>query len=134
MANKTTILKPDSFPGDWYGWVTNQISHIFVGIALVFFASLICFYSFGEMPNKLTIYGAIFAGYVAFEVLVQGWRGVDTVEDTTFVVGYGAAGVLAGFTEVEVGSPYLELNLLGLAPFFAVAIVHLIAGAMHRRS
>lgn len=29
-----TLLTPDSFPNDWYGWITNQSGHFLLGIVI----------------------------------------------------------------------------------------------------
>ena len=133
MTRKTTILEADDFANDWYGWVTNQLGHIALGVFLVFVAALVGFLHVGEMPQKVAIYALILTGYVCFELGVQGWRGWDTIEDTVFTAGYGAGAILAGFTEIEAGQPHLAVNILGVAPFFAISALHLFAGAMYRR-
>lgn len=28
------LLTPDSFPDDWYGWITNQSGHVLLGIVI----------------------------------------------------------------------------------------------------
>lgn len=133
MRIRTSLFEADDFAGDWYGWATNQISHIALGVFLVF---LICMFGFvvaDEMPYKGAVYALILFGYVAFELAAQGWRGWDTVEDTVFTAGYGAGGTLAGFSEVSAGSPMVAVDVVGLAPFFTMAVVHLTAGALYRR-
>jgi len=132
MQTQTTIFEPDAFPNDWYGWCTNQISHIFVGLFAVFVLCILAFFVIGEMPHKAAVYSVVLCGYVAFEVIAQGWRGLDTIEDTVFVTAYGAGGILAGFTEVEAGSTVLAVNIFGLLPFFTVAVLHLIFGSLAR--
>lgn len=132
MQGIATIFKADNFAGDWYGWATNQISHVFVGVFLVFWLCTCYFFTFGEMPYKTAVLGVMLSGYLLFEIGVQGWRGLDTIEDTVFTVGYGAAGVLSGFTEVSQGSPLVAVNVIGLAPFFAMAVAHLVAGSAAR--
>ena len=128
-----TLLEADDFANDWYGWLTNQLGHIALGVFLVFVATLFAFLHIGEMPYKVTVYALIITGYLAFELGVQRWRGWDTVEDTVFTAGYGAGGVLSGFTEVAPGDPLLAVDLLSVAPFFIMAAMHLTAGALYRR-
>lgn len=62
-------MTPDAFLNDWYGYITNQSGHFFLGMALSLF-----------VPVWL-----IAAGYVAWEVL-SGWLWWDSVEDISFVV------------------------------------------------
>lgn len=133
MREQTTILEPDDFADDWYGWLTNQVSHIGLGIFAVFFLSLACFLFVGEMPYKIAAYTVILLGYLLFEIVGQGWRGWDSMEDTAFVVAYGAGGVLSAFSEVSPGSPMVSFSLIGAAPFFFIAAAHLAAGVMYRR-
>lgn len=129
----TSLFDPDDFTGDWYGWMTNQASHIGLGVLLTFFLCVGLFLTFGEMPYKIAVLAVIATGYLAFEFGVQRWRGWDTIEDTVFVVGYGASGALVGFSEVTPGSAQLSVNLVDLLPYFAVASVHLLAGSLYRR-
>lgn len=133
MPKQTSLLEADEFPNDWYGWATNQISHIGLGVFIVFAVCLASFGIFGEMPYKDAVYATVLFGYLAFELGVQGWREWDTVEDTTFVTFYGAGGALAGFSEIAPGDAVLSVNPIGLLPFFAVAVLHLVAGSLFRR-
>lgn len=133
MRNQTTIFEPDDFEGDWYGWLTNQVSHTGLGIFAVFFLSLACFLFAGEMPYKVAVYAVILFGYLLFEMVGQGWRGWDSLEDTAFVVAYGAGGVLSSFSEVSPGSPLVSFSVIGAAPFFFIAATHLAAGVIYRR-
>lgn len=127
-----SLSEPEAFLDDWYGWLTNQAAHIGVGVFLVFCLCVTYWSAYGEMPDKTAVYLTILSGYVAFEIVIQGWRSFDTIEDSVFVVGYGAAAVLAGFTEVVPGSPVVAVDVLALAPFFIVAFVHLVAGSIFR--
>lgn len=129
----TSLFDSDAFENDWYGWVTNQGSHIGLGVLLTFVLCAGFFLFFGEMPFKLAVLAVIATGYLAFEVGVQGWRGIDTIEDTVFVVGYGASGALVGFSEIAPGSAHLSINLMDLLPYFAVSSLHLLTGAWQRR-
>lgn len=127
-----SLLTPDDFADDQYGWLTNQISHAALGVFLVFSLCTTHYVVAGEFPHKTHVFLLIFAAYVLFEVLVQGWRGSDTVEDTVFVVGYGASGVLASFTELEVGSSVVLVDVLTIGIFFAFAMAHLFTGLRYR--
>lgn len=134
MQKMTSLLEPDAFENDWYGWVTNQVSHIGLGVGLTFFISVVFFLMFGEMPYKVSVLSLIAAGYIAYELGVQGWQGADTVEDSVFVVGYGSSGALAAFSEMSIGSSLLSVDLIALLPFFVVAVCHVAAGALFRRT
>ena len=130
----SNLFSPDNFKGDWYGWLTNQVSHTFLGIFLVFFASMAGFSALGEFPVKLNMLIAIGAVYILFvELYLQGWRGFDTIEDSMFVVGYGAAGPLAASFELLPGKAAIIMDLDPLVPFFYVFIAHIIAGVAWRK-
>lgn len=127
------LLTPSNFLDDWYGWLTNQVSHIFLGLFLVFVFSMAGFWAFGEFPYKINMLIAIGAVYfLGVEMALQGWRGFDTIEDTIFVVGYGASGALGASIEVMPGKTTIIMDLQPLLPFFYVLTAHLIAGVSWR--
>ncbi len=128
----TSLTDPSAFPDDWYGWLTNQISHIGLGVFLTFALCSLYWLINGEMPYRVAAYMVIASGYLAFEIYVQGWRRFDTIEDTVFTVGYGTSAILAAFQEITVGSPLVAVNILSLMPFFIVACIHLLAGSISR--
>lgn len=133
MSNR--LFTSDSFPNDWYGWLTNQVSHVFLGIFAVFVVSMAGFAFWGEFPvrtHMLLLIGVIYL--LLIEVWLQGWRGWDTLEDTIFVVGYGAAGPLSAAAELEVGTTKIIMDLSPLLPYFYVCTAHLIAGSVWRMS
>lgn len=126
------ILTPSRFEGDWYGWATNQISHIGVGLFLVFATCFIEWGIRGEFPYRWQVWGAVFFCYVVFEVWGQGWRGFDTIEDVMFVTVYGAGSVLTVFHEVNGATGEFCGKIADIAPFFWIAIAHLMAGSLIR--
>jgi hypothetical protein len=122
------LITPDRFPRDWYGWATNQLGHIMIGLALACGLTLVHFWALGEFPYKLHLFALIGAGYLAFELAFQKWQGWDTVEDWIFVCVYGAGGAIGTVTEREVGSLIAALDLTAVAWAFAAAGGHLAAG------
>jgi hypothetical protein len=129
------LFTSDSFPNDWYGWLTNQVSHIFLGLFSVFVLSMAGFVVMGEFPVKTHMLALIFVLYLgAAEIWLQGWRGWDTIEDTVFVVVYGAAGPLSASAEIEAGNSAIIMDLEPLLPYFYVFVAHLIAGVLWRVS
>lgn len=80
-----TMLDPDDFKNDPYGYVTNQISHIFLGFSLTTFY---CFVidKMSHYPDQ-TLSALIISGmyFIWWEILRQGWYGWDTIEDTAYV-------------------------------------------------
>lgn len=121
----------DDFGGDWYGWLTNQISHIGLGVALALVLSGLWFWAAGEFPVKLIAWPCLLLGYLAAEFL-RGWSGLDSVEDTVFVAGYGCGGAFLLFTEIEPGQPLLVVSVADVLPVLGVAVAHLIVGVWKR--
>ncbi len=132
MTPLRNLFEASSFDGDWYGWLTNQVSHIFLGLALVFVSCFLWLAAVGEFPYRLHTWLSLVTLYLAYEWAFQGWRWFDTVEDTLFVTFYGAGGALYTFHEVAPGSPKFTGNITHLLPFFYVAAAHLFAGAAAR--
>lgn len=91
-------------------------------------SSAVVFLVLGELPYRSTVFLVILGGYIFYEVRRQAWQGWDTIEDTLFVVGYGAGGVLYSFTEAMPGSSKACVDLLSPIPFLAAAALHLAIG------
>lgn len=129
------MITPNSFPNDWYGWLTNQVSHVFLGIFAVFVFSMVGFAIFGEFPVKTHMLAVIGFLYIAIvELWLQGWRGLDTIEDSVFVIGYGASGALGASAEIMPGRSAIIMELGPLLPFFYIFTAHVIAGVLWRIS
>lgn len=127
------MIKPDAFKSDPYGYLTNQIGHIGLGVLLVFLISRGCFELVGEYPIRLHVWLITGAFYLfVVELAVQGWRGWDTVEDTIFVAFYGAGAPLYAFKEVTPGDPALSAEMPALDVFFMAAGAHLFVGVALR--
>lgn len=129
------MIAPSAFKGDPLGWLGNQTGHAFgVGaLGMVYIPTMASFVLAGEFPPKWAL--VICAGiiYLAFELLSQGWRGADTVEDWIFVVGYGVFGSACAFSEVAPGNPVAAFDAMAAAPIVTVMAVHLAFGAWLRR-
>ena len=146
------IFEADDFRRDWYGHLTNQISHTAIGAIAAWIGALCFFQLFGEYPVKLELFIALAAGYFAFELgafhavirLVgsvfgrvwnirgQGWQGRDTIEDWVFFVVWGAGGTMAAFSEIQVGSIWLAFDPSAPVIFAQGATVHLAIGTVMR--
>ena len=122
----------DDFAGDWYGYLTNQVSHMALGLMMALVLSLVWFVFMGEMPIKWQAWLACLGLYLGLE-LVRGWNGWDSVEDTVFTAGYGSGGAFLIFSELAPGEPFLGFNILVAAGLAFVAAVHLILGVIRRR-
>lgn len=127
------LSTPSSFKRDWYGWVTNQMAHITVGVMLTAFISAACFLTFGEFIFKVYLWGSI-AGLVAINefALQKSKKWWDSLEDFVFIVLYGAGTSIIMFDEVEPGSPAMVASITSIAPICIIVATHLIAGALSR--
>lgn len=127
------LIRPSAFLNDPYGYLTNQLGHIVVGVFLVFLVNRAAFEVFGQYPYKIHVWFLIVTFYVLIvEIRMQGWRGFDTIEDTAFTCFYGAGAPLWAFSEVAAGSPIVAGNIAMLDVFFAVAALHLTIGVGYR--
>lgn len=120
----------DDFRGDWYGYLTNQVSHIGLGVALAVAVSFAGLHIWGEYPIKLHAWALILAVYVSTEVL-RGWSGWDSAEDTAFVT-YGATGVFLVFREIAPGNDALIAHA-GQAVFLVILAGGHLAGGVATR-
>jgi hypothetical protein len=125
------MVKPDDFAFRPYGWFTNQSSHVALGVAITTITSLIGWWLITEYPYRMEIGVVVVALIGFFEVGVQGWQGVDTVNDITFML-YGALGSLLAFKEAEVGGVEVDGNPLNIAMAFPVVLTHLTVGSLWR--
>ena len=127
------LFESNSFPTDWYGYLTNQLGHIVVGVFLVFVVNRAGFELLGEYPHRLHVWWLVTIFYVlVVEVRMQGWRGFDTVEDSVFTCCYGAGAPLWAFSEVSAGSPIVSGDIAALDVFFLIASLHLAVGVGYR--
>ena len=125
------IFTSSDFRYDWYGFLTNQFSHISMGIYFVWAAAVLSFFAVGSMPFKLPLFFFISGAYFLYEVTFQGWRRWDTIEDTLFIT-YGQGGTLLAFTEIVVGSPVIGFSILKALPILTISTLHLLIGSYIR--
>lgn len=128
----STLTKPSAYPRDWYGWATNQLGHVMLGVMLACGITVAYFWAAGEFPFKWHLFAFIGGAYLAFELVFQKWQGWDTVEDWLFVCAYGAGGVIATVTEYEVGSLVADIDLRGAAWALAGVAGHISVGVAVR--
>ena len=121
----------DDFADDWYGYLTNQVSHVGLGLFLALFIAVTWFILGGEMPFKWPAWFACLGTYLVIE-LVRGWNGWDSAEDTLFTSGYGSGGAFLLFSEVTPGDPTLVLNLPMAGAVTAAMLTHLVWGVRRR--
>lgn len=121
----------DDFVDDWYGWLTNQISHLSVGVMAALAVSVAWYYIEGEFPFKVVLWPLLLGVYVLGEI-VRGWKSWDSIEDTIFFAGYGAGGALLVFSEITPGQPMLIVSAVDVLPILGLAAAHLAAGVAVR--
>lgn len=75
---------PDSFDRDPYGYISNQAGHIYLGFTITTFYAWILS-KIDTYPSQSWVFLAMVGGYLgAWELLRQGWREWDTIEDTLY--------------------------------------------------
>ena len=126
------MFTPDDFKDDWYGYLTNQISHVGLGLFLVWFVCAVSFLALGELPYKLALFFSISVLYFLYEMTFQGWRRFDTIEDTMFVAGYGAGGTVLAFSEFLVGTSLVAFDVYAPAYVILTMAIHLLVGCSVR--
>lgn len=124
-------FEQEAFRDDWYGWLTNQLGHIVLGLTIAYVAAMAWFGLAGEMPYKIIAWPVCLGLYVWLE-WVRGWAGWDSVEDTIFTSIYGSGGGYLLFTEVQPGSATLEFHSWSLFPAMGVILVHIVYGVSKR--
>lgn len=122
----------ERFDRDWYGYLTNQISHVGLGIFGTWIVCLIAFVISGDLPYRWQVFVGIAAVYAAKELVLDRWQGLDTIEDFLFVVVYGAGGTLVSFRQMNALSSDVVFNMFSALPFLGACAIHLLAGAFVR--
>ena len=134
MTNILCLFKElatqSNFKGDWYGWLTNQVSHASLGVFLTWIACVICYIFIGDLPYKFNVFTALAFAYIVWELVIQEWAGWDSVEDFLFVIVYGVGGTLLAFSQIV--GPTVIFNVFGAMPIFSIFVVHLILGVCYR--
>ena len=84
--NFKEFFKSQNFDNDPYGYLTNQIGHIVLGCYVVTLVVGFCFnFLCNEYPNQVPyVIAVMFAYVVIWELGVQGWKGLDTLEDSLY--------------------------------------------------
>lgn len=116
---------PSDFDRRPYAALTNQWGHYSGGAAVFLLFSAAWFALAGEMPLRYILAGALIAAYaIGIEVIAQGWRGKDSIEDTLFV-SMGALTVAVSAQEVAVAGGYsivqVDVTRLAVAVLAALA-------------
>jgi hypothetical protein len=123
---------PDGFTTNWYGYATNQVTHLAMGFSAVCVVSALYFGFHGEFSQKAHLWGLVAISYAIYEMAAQGWNGKDTVEDWVFFSLYGAGVPVVIMNEVTPGNPTLEVNSQLVVPAIGLVVAHLLGGIIAR--
>lgn len=127
-----SLFTPDDFKNEWYGWATNQWSHVVLGQVLfgwIMYASLL----FGEFAPRLDVLLIVAGIYAAWELFTSNRSKIwDSIEDFIFVVIYGAGWMAAVFTEVAPGLSGVYSDALSAIPLFGLFAFHTTVGVLLR--
>jgi len=126
----TTLFKPSRFLGDWYGYATNQLSHMLIGQVSAIVVASSAWWLFGEFPERIWAWLAILAAYLAWGA--RKWGGWDSIEDTMFFAIYGAGVALFASREIVPGGLNLVVDLQPFLMTAPVVAVHLAVGVWFR--
>jgi hypothetical protein len=127
-----SLLDAADFAGDWYGWITNQMSHALLGLLLyvAFCATWLAF--FGEYPARIVAFLVVVGGFAFFEVAIQrGGMILDSIEDTAFTA-YGAGALAVTFHEVTPGHAGFVGDIYSPLSVIFVFTLHSITGIAER--
>jgi len=80
------FAKPKAFRNNTYGYLTNQIGHIYLGFILTSAYVFLMWKLIGVHPNQNYCVAVVVSTYLIFwEGLYQKWSGWDSIEDTLYV-------------------------------------------------
>lgn len=123
---------PDDYKREPELFLANGAGHIGLGVWLAMAVCGLWLLMAGEFPRREGIWVVIAVGYMAWEMVRQGWRGKDTISDWVFVALYGSGGALYCFKEVVRGSDVVTASLFDILIVSIAPITHLIIGAVIR--
>ena len=127
-----SLLDADGFYSDWYGWLTNQMSHALLGLLLyvAFCATWLAF--FGEYPARIVAFLVVIGGFAFFEIAIQrGGMMLDSIEDTLFTA-YGAGALAVTFHEVAPGEAGFVGDIHSSLAVIFVFTLHSVVGIAER--
>jgi len=82
------FFKSEAYDKDAYGYLTNQIGHLVLGnylMTIVVSIAYFFYYDGSYYPSQIPFAIALMFGYVAiWELGIQGWKGLDTIEDSMY--------------------------------------------------
>lgn len=120
------LMTPNAFKGDWYGELTNQLSHTLAGVLATCICCMVWYAAAGEMPVRALVFMACFLPYpLLIEWAAQGWRKGDSWFDS-LMYGCGVLGPLVALRDVSTSGPPVIIPqpgpFLALVAFWAVML------------
>lgn len=110
--------EPESFEDDPVRWSYGQMGHGYVGLSVACHFTALLFAVGGAYPDQVAVAVFVCLGYLLWwELELQGWRGWDTLIDTTFFVAGATLFVFIDMREIiwilEVWVVFTNSALLG---------------------
>lgn len=112
-------MRAESYDNEPYMAALNQFAHYMLGVYATVAVCVTFAVVSGEMPYKTEVFFVLSAFYLGvIEIWKQGWRGRDTIIDSTFF-SLGVASPLVSVSELSIGPPIM----LGLNPFWSFFVM-----------
>lgn len=128
-----TLLTPDNFKNNWYGWITNQWAHVMLGQIMFGLAMVATFLVDGEFASRSYVFACVAFAYIMWESFTykvgKFW---DAIEDCCFVVVYGAGWIAACFNEVIEGQSSFLGDIYSVLPIVGLFAFHTTLGVFFR--
>lgn len=115
------LMTPDAFKNSWYGALTNQGMHTFIGALASGLFCMLWYAATEELPVRALVFMACFLPYpLLIEWAAQGWRKGDSWFDS-LMYGCGVLGPLVALRDVSTSGPPVIIPQPG--PFLALVAV-----------
>lgn len=126
------LKSPSDFRNDWYGYSTNQLSHILLGFLALGFVSWAGFTLTGEFAPRWLNWVITATMFLLWEISQRNAELWDRIEDWLFMAVYGAGSAALLFIEVEPGSPKIVTEITNIPPIIGIISAHLVTGIWFR--
>lgn len=126
------LTRAENYRRNWYGYATNQLSHMMLGFIYCCAVSAAHWAYYHEFAEKPVLWLFVAVTYAAFELGTQKWKGWDTVEDWMFFALYGGGVPVLIFTEIEAGNPTVTTSIEWAIPTVGIIFTHLVSGIVVR--
>lgn len=127
-----SLMDPDDFKYDWYGYAGNQGIHLIMGASTYLYLHVAYLWAFDTLAYRWHVLAMCLALYLIWEGVINKWYGWDSVEDTVFFAGYGAGIPAWCIKGVEGDCISVTYNIWAVAACVAIVWVHLLVGVAFR--